>query len=150
MNRKITKDMDIYEVYDVICLGNKEAEFIVTEILKSTPDGDKNFEQLMVLDSKNIRGKKLCKLFKYCCNYDIDKLNLTIFALRFNIYNQKEIDKNLSYATPVEFINDDDVDYSYFTPLKRVEFYQKVLLNKEKLMENIKSKQVKKKTLIKK
>ena len=147
MTQKRNNNGNIYEVYKEICKDSVIAELIVSQLLKSPLSEEKNIEQLIALNDKNIKGKKLCKLFQYCCDCDIDKLNLTILALRFNIYTKKEIDRNLSFANPTPFINDEDVDYSYFTPIKRVEFYKKVLATKEIVIKNIESKTRKKKIL---
>lgn len=150
MKRKINDNMDIYEVYEVMCENNLLAEIIVNDLLKATNDIDRNFQQLITLDKRNIRGNKIVKLYEYCSNSDINKFYLTILALCFiNIYTDEEIMTNLNSRRPVPFIRDEDVNCIYLNPINRLEFYKKVLENKENVISEINARKRKKHTLIK-
>lgn len=135
---KLLKNKNLLEVFDdEVFLNTTKYE----DILYLSKELERNFEQLITLDKREIRGKKIVKLFEDCCGYDIDKFNLTILALRFlNIYTDKEIKDNLNFTKPIPFIQDELVDYAYFAPLKRVEFYKKVSENKENVLKNMKAK----------
>ncbi len=101
-NEKITKDMNLIEMLDVMSEGNPGA----INVLKNIMEDENGLLSILVLDSLDIRGSKLWALYNDSCNKNKKKFKRTLKVLNCGVYSHEEIQNNLSAYYPVPFIDD--------------------------------------------
>lgn len=112
MNKeKITPNMTIQEVLMVMSEGNVGAVNVLVNMLKNDPFG---FLNILALDSMDIRGEQIWRLYKDCSGENIDKFIRTIDVLRLGGYTEEERIANLTneyYSIP--FLDDETINQGF-------------------------------------
>ena len=101
-NKKITYDMNIKDMVMIMSENNINATTTIMHILK-TPHG---MENILYLDSINIRGSKIYNLYNDCCEKNSTKLNRTLTMIKCGIYEIEQIQENLNLTKAIPFIDD--------------------------------------------
>ena len=99
-NEKIKPDMTMREMLMVMSEGNIGALNVLMNMMKNDPFG---FFSILPLDSMDIRGEQIWRLYKDCSGENFDKFMRTIDVLRSGGYTQEEITANLTneyYSIP--------------------------------------------------
>ncbi len=101
-NEKLNADMSIIEALLIMSECNPGAITVLKEMM-STPRGSLD---ILLLDSLDIRGDKIWKLYSDCSDKNIEKYNRTLLALRSGAYTDEEIQGNLDAPTAIPFLDD--------------------------------------------
>lgn len=101
-NGRITSGMSIISVIRILTDKNREASTIITGMLKN--EGAKQY--YLMLDSMDIRGSKISKLFNDCCGNDRHKYSRTLMMIEYGTFTQEEIHGNLNLNDAIPFIDD--------------------------------------------
>lgn len=114
-NEKIKLNMTMEEMLMVMSEGNVGAlNVLMNMILKDFH----NIGIIFALDSMDIRGEQIWRLYKDCSGENLDKLSRTIDVLRLGGYTEEERTANLTYGySSIPFLEDETLkegfpDYS--------------------------------------
>ncbi len=120
----INENMTEEEMMEVLSCGIDTA-YITLLILKDEP---MFYMYLRELDSLDIIGDKIYKLFHYCCKENTYTFHLTMRLFRLGIFSIEEIHENLNLDKPIPFM-DYNVQYKktsnhYFDKINMVKNYK--------------------------
>ena len=110
-NEKIKPDMTMREMLMVMSEGNVGALNVLMNMMKNDPFG---FFSILPLDSMDIRGEQIWRLYKDCSGENFDKFMRTIDVLRLGGYTEEERTANLTneyYSIP--FLDDETIDQGF-------------------------------------
>ena len=97
----ITDNMNIGEIIEVLTNGNYDALFIARDMIL---DSDL-FLYAFFLDSIDIRGEQLVKLYKDCCSSDKYIFIRTLEMFKNKKYSLIEINNNLEEDDAIPFVD---------------------------------------------
>ena len=103
MAEKLNGNMSGMDAIMTMCEGNPGAMMVLMGMMQS-PTG---FMDILMLDSRDLRGSHLYMLNNDCCGRDPNKFARTLMMIRSGVFTQEEIHHNLEdrcYAQP--FIDD--------------------------------------------
>ena len=109
MGTRLTTEMNFLDLLNIIGEGNPGAIEVIMKTLKS----DKGEKDLLLLDTKDIRGEKLWKLYSDCCGKNMFKYKRTLMALQSGIYSNEQIQGNLSLQRAIPFLDDSVIDQGF-------------------------------------
>lgn len=97
---RLTDDMDVDGMLIAMWDGNTEALQCMVTILED--DQKKGIEDIRLLDSLEIYGKKISVIWNICCKCNIKEFKKTLKAFRKGKYTKEKIHENLSgdYVKP--------------------------------------------------
>lgn len=92
-NEKITSDMNVMDMMMVMSEGNPGVLTVLIEMMQDP----KGFLDILLLDTLDIRGSKIYKLYSDSCGKNEGKFNRTLMALRclFKRRNSRQFRINL-------------------------------------------------------
>lgn len=118
--------------------GNPGAMMVLSRLI----DNPELFIYIPLLEQLNIKGRKLNALYGNCCSYNLDKFSKTLLLLSCGVFNEEEIDFNLSQVNAIPFIDDsiifvnkEDEKWGEYCLKQRDSFLEKMssLLEEEKV-----------------
>ena len=99
---KISLDMSTRDVLLTMSEGVIGSLKLLMEMLN-----DQDFiPNILLLDSLDIRGSKIWKLYNDCCDRDKEKFRRTLMTFRYGAFNEDEIQTNLSLDYALPFLSD--------------------------------------------
>ena len=101
-NRKITGNMSTIDMCMEMSEGNPGAIQVISQMMYDP----RNFMDIFLCDSLNIRGSKLYMLNSDCCGRNFDKFSRTLKMFRYGVYSLEEIHGNLDLVRAIPFIDD--------------------------------------------
>lgn len=99
---RINTRMNMEQIFNAMSDGNQEAISCMKQMVRN--DMVSAIRDLFLLDSLNIYGEQICKLWKECCGQNARKFKATIKAFRERRYTPEQIAENLSHQNPKPFI----------------------------------------------
>ena len=110
---KINLGMTLIEKIFLMTEGDVKAEIVLTDI--ATVSRSSADILMAALDSLDIRGSRIWKLYDSCCRRDMDKFFKTVNFIRFGAYSPEEVELNFQMPEALPFMSDDVNDEDYRT-----------------------------------
>ena len=101
MSAKLKEDMDFMEVITTMSEEVPGATAIVMYLVA----GPKDLDDVVLLDSLDIRGQHLCKLNSECCGHDRNILRLTLAMFERGVFAREQIHANLARNHALPFVD---------------------------------------------
>ena len=99
---KLTANTSAMDMFMIMSEGNPGALNVLMQMMNDPRD----FMDILLCDSLDIRGSKLYMLNNDCCGRDINKFRRTLMMLRSGVFTDKQIHQNLELAYAIPFIDD--------------------------------------------